>query len=253
MPTTVDGKEVIAAHEKPATPDEEVTSTTEETPAEETPKQTPETNWEERYRNLEKKHGEHSNELGTLRKENRKLSEQIAAMQKPAETAPGPMTPDQKLLQIKDKVRDGELSWEDGLVEASSLAAQIGATKAQQQFQQELGNRDAKQNAQRFLEKNPDFLDLQASGKLDEMMTREPGIIQDEVAAYYAYKALNGEEVGYNRAKEELAKLAESELKTKTVLKKPGSSIRQTNTKPLKSPHEIKSSMLEALRKREEE
>ena len=247
MPTNVDGKEMLAEHEAPVEPEEETTET------EETPEEEKKVDWEDRYKNLEKKHGEHSNELGNLRKENRKLSEQIAAMQKPAETAPGPMTPDQKLLQIKDKVRDGELSWEDGLVEASSLAAQIGATKAQQQFQQELGNRDAKQNAQRFLEKNPDFLDLQASGKLDEMMTREPGIIQDEVAAYYAYKALNGEEVGYNRAKEELAKLAESEQKTKTVLKKPGSSIRQTNTKPLKSPHEIKSSMLEALRKREEE
>jgi hypothetical protein len=243
MPTTVDGKEVIAAHEKPATPDD-----VETTPEAE---EKPEVNWEDRYKNLEKKLGEQGTELGNLRKENRKMRESAVPVQPSPQPQDGATV--DPLTDIHRKVRDGEMSWEDGLVEIGRVAAQTGATQAQQWFQQELGNRDAKQSAQQFLEKHPDFLDLQESGQLDEVMQQNAGVIQDSVAAYFAFKAQQGEEVGYNRAKEELAKLAESEMKTKTVLKKPGSAIRQTNNKPLKAQHEIKASMSSALDRLKEE
>lgn len=249
MPTTVEGKEALAAHEKPATP-ETVETTEAPQKTEETAKKEETVNWEERYKNLEKIHGKHTQEVKKTREEIRMLQEKL---NQPAAAEAGAMTPDKQLLEVQRRVREGELSWEDGLVQASELSAQIGASQAQKWFQQELGNRDAKANANRFLEKHPDFLELQDSGVLDEVMNKESGIIQDQIAAYYAYKAQMGEEVGYNRAKEELNKLSESEQKTKTVLKKPGSAIRQTNTKPLKSQYDIKTSMLDALSRLKEE
>lgn len=245
MLTNVDGKEMLAAHEAPVEPEEETTET------EETPEEEKKVDWEDRYKNLEKKLGEQGTEVGKLRKENRKLKESFESAQKSQEETPAQMQ--DPMADIHRRVKDGEISWEDGLVEIGRVSAEAGAKQAQQWFQKELSNRDAKQNAQKFLEQHGDFLDLQAEGKLDEVMERNPGIIQDPVAAYFAYKAEQGEEVGYNRAKEELSKLAASEKKTETVLKKPGSAIRQTNTKPLKTQHEIKQSMLGALDRLKEE
>jgi len=206
----------------------------------------------EAYQSLESKLGEQGSELGDLRSANKVLTDQMAEVQKAAkerEEAGKPPATDyeSKLGVIYKQLNDGDLTVEDALQQSNALTAEAAALKAVEEatksFQDTLQKRDAEAIQKEFLKANPDFAELRDSGKLDPIK-QESGGMHDDFSAYYAYKAAQE----YERGKAEALKLASGDEDTKTVLTKPGETIKETNKpKTPLSEAETEASMLKAM------
>lgn len=204
----------------------------------------------EAYQNLEGKLGEQGSELGTLRAANKTLTEQIDAERQAKETTEKETATDyeSQLKDIYTQLNAGDLSVEDAMQQSNALTAEAAAARAAEEstekFETILQDRDAKAIQQKFLEDNPDFEEIRNSGKL-EPFKKASGGMHDDFSAYFAFKATTAHEAG----KQEAAKLAAGDEKTKTVLTKPGESIQQTNKpKTPLSEGETEASMLAALK-----
>jgi len=204
----------------------------------------------EAYQNLEGKLGEQGSELGTLRAANKTLTEQMDAERQAKEAAkeePG-TDYESQLKDIYTKLNDGDLSVEDAMQQSNALTAEAAASRATEESTERLEtilqDRDAKAIQAQFLKDHPDFEEIRNSGQLDPIK-QESGGMHDDFSAYFAYKATTAKEEG----KQEAAKLAAGDEKTKTVLTKPGESITQVNKpKTPLSEGETEASMLTALK-----
>lgn len=202
------------------------------------------------YTSLEKKLGSQGSEVGELRKQNQLLMrqmEQALDKQKATETQQqAPKTDYEALMaDIKTKVDSGDLSIEEALFQSNQITAQMAEeralSKAEQFMSQQLQQRDAQSIQKDFLKENPDFLELQQSGALEQVKASNP--LHDDLSAYYALQA----QQAYERGKMEQAALKEGAARTDKVLTKPGSTIRQENKKRPSNPSEMKKAMLAAL------
>ena len=206
----------------------------------------------EAYQNLETKLGEQGTELGDLRSANKVLTEQMesaqeAAKEKAKAGEPPATDYESKLAVIYKQLNDGDISVEDALQQSNALTAEATALKAvkqaTQKFETTLQERDAESIQKDFLKANPDFAELRDSGKLEEIK-KEAGGMHDDFSAYYAYKATEA----FEKGKAEAARLAAGDKDTKTVLTKPGDSIKETNkSKTPLSESENEASMLKAM------
>jgi small-conductance mechanosensitive channel len=210
-------------------------------------------NWEERYKQLEKKLGEQGNELGTMRQQNQELQQALQQMQQ-TQTPEGQEQAQDlqtRLQDIRKQLDDGDLSPDEAMFATANVVAQMSRMEAEQIAEQRLQkfqqNSQAEQILNQFHRDNPDFEELRQTGTLEEVKKQLPGL-HDDFSAYYAYKAQVAADEGYKRGKEEMEKLASGDAAAGKVLSKPGQTIRQKNQKPLTSPKDIQNSMLERLR-----
>lgn len=204
------------------------------------------------HENLQDLYGKHTEEVGDLRSANKVLTEQMESVQKAAEEKAKAGEPpatdyESKLAGIYKQLNDGDISVEDAMQQSNALTAEATALKAvdqaTQKFETTLQERDAESIQKDFLKANPDFAELRDSGKL-EAIKKEAGGMHDDFSAYYAYKATEA----FEKGKAEAARLAAGDVDTKTVLTKPGDSIKETNkSKTPLSESETEASMLKAM------
>ena len=210
------------------------------------------TDWENRYKNLEKKLGEQGKTIGDLKNK-------LAAKDKPpAEKASKKAEVDPlsdyeaKINDLQEKFNDGDMDIDRYLADTNKETARFVREQSKKDsealFQEAMLQRDRQAVAQKFEKEHPDFFELRDSGELAKIAGELPGL-HDDFSAYYAYEAQQAEEQGYNRGKEEGMKYAGSDEVAGKVLQKPGTSIRQQNQKPLTKEADLKASMMAALEK----
>lgn len=210
--------------------------------------------WETRYKNLEKKLGEQGNEMGQLKKQNQELVQQLEQMQagdqdkqKGEQQAPDY---EGKMNDIYKQLDNGDISVEEALRQSNSLTAEMAKQNADQlateKVQKALEEKDQEAKVQEFFKQHPDFEQLREAGTLEEVKNQMPGF-HDDFSAYFAYKAQQAEQQGYEKGKSEMQQLAEGEAGTEKVLQKPGSAIRNQNPEPLTDEGDIKKSMYQRL------
>lgn len=210
-------------------------------------------NWEERYRQLEKKLGEQGDELGLMRQQNQELQTALQQMQQ-SQTPEGQEESkglQDQLQSIRQKMDDGDLSPDEAMFETANIVAQMSKMEAEQITEQRLQkyqqDTQAEQVLNQFHRDNPDFEELRQTGTLEEVKKQLPGL-HDDFSAYYAYKAQTAADEAYKRGKEEMEKLASGDAAAGKVLSKPGQTIRQKNQKPLTSPKDVQQSMMDRLK-----
>jgi hypothetical protein len=205
------------------------------------------------HQNLQDLYGKHTDEVGTLRGANKVLTEQIADAKKVAKESaanePPPTDYEGQLTAIYKQMNDGDITVEAGMQQSNALTAEMTAAKITEQtnahLQDTLQKRDAEAEQKNFLKNNPDFKELQASGAFEKIKNGPGGGMHDDFSAYYALKAAEGVEKG----KRDAAKIAAGDDLTKTVLTKPGDSIKQTNKPKGPLPEaELEASMLESFK-----
>lgn len=217
--------------------------------------------YEKSYKELQSKFGEHSNLVGSLKQENKTMMEKLANLEKQAaareESARNeePPTDYEKMLrEVSRKYDDGDMTFEQAMLESNSITRQQAQAEMQGQmkglldqttnaFQTELQNRDSNAVVQKFHEANPDFQQLQQSGDLQRIMDQEP--MHDEFSAYWAHKAT----IARQEALDEAARVKAGSENASKVLADPGSSMQhqRKSGRPL-SESEMKASMAASLR-----
>jgi hypothetical protein len=207
--------------------------------------------WEERYKQLERKLGEQGNELGLMRQQNQELQGALQQMQAQPENKQEAKDLQAQLQGIRAKMDEGDISPDDALIETAQIVARMSRMEAEQIADQRLNKFRQDSEAERILgqfhKDNPDFEQLRQTGTLEEVKKQLPGL-HDDFSAYYAFKAQKAADEGYQRGKSEMEKLASGDAAAGKVLSKPGNTIRQKNQPPLSSPKDIKQSMLDRLR-----
>lgn len=207
--------------------------------------------------NLKKVHGQHTNEVGTLRQDREALLQKMAEMKGTIDAIKSVnATPAQNIYQ---QIEDEELGLAEGLrlLEENSnvrLQEAVQATRdetlglATKEFQKTLSERDGATVRQQFLKDNPDFTALQESGALEGI--KQQNSMHDDFSAYFALRSTQA----YEKGKADLAKAKEGVVASEKVLTKPGAAIRQVNksNKPL-TELETKQSGLAALERLEAE
>lgn len=240
---------------------------TPEAAAEVTPEVTPEpektpditAKLQEQLDNAQKLIGRQGQELGTLRKSYEALSAQMVK-----ETDKG-QEPDieAQLREIQAKVDSGDMDFGEALVATTKLGAQLGATQANDTWQNSLKQNQQREMQSKFLADHPDFTELADSGALDEIIAKNP--LHDHVSAYFALKSdqrraemeniiakANAEkEEAAKKAREEGvqegAKLASASKQAAGVIGKAGQ-VQPTTTERRMTPAERQENMLAALR-----
>jgi len=201
--------------------------------------------------NLKKVHGQHTNEVGTLRQDKEAMLEQMAGMQTTIDAIKSAnATPAENIYR---EIEDGTLGMAEGLrmlqeANDARLANAVQQTRdetlglATKEFQKTLSERDGATVREQFFKDNPDFMALQESGALEGIKRQNP--LHDDFSAYYELRATQA----YEKGKADLAKAEKGVAASEKVLTKPGGAIRQVNksNKPL-TDLETKQSGLAAL------
>ena len=205
------------------------------------------------YTDLERK-------LGEQGAQNKQLTDLL--VQKGTEKAPakpaepeGPGYEDQ-LAEIQRGVEDGKLSVAEGIVKSSNLAAEHATTQAMQRSEKMQADREIQSEQKAFLKEHPDFDELKKTGALEKVKGNMPHL-HDDFSAYFHFKANESialadeaRKQGEVKGKEEAARIADGDRRTKKVLQKPGTSAadvgRQTGRM---SKADIKQSMRDRLSK----
>ena len=219
------------------------------------------------HKELQTKLGEQGNELGMTRKQmetllrhNEMLAQQAQERQRQQQQAQTqPPDPMQQLAAIQRQVDNGDLTISEAIAAAAQISAQMGEARATQGFKTVLAQMQAQHQQQQqmdkwntWVEKNPDFAELQQSGVLNPLM--KEGL--NAVEAYYAYtkeQAINRMtaevEAARKQGKLEQAKVQEGGKKTPQPLSQPGAETRhKAPPKGPKTEEEIRASMLAAVR-----
>jgi hypothetical protein len=239
-----------AGDEVPETKDEDEGQTSEAGKDEKAKSSEKQTDWENRYKNLEKKLGEQGKTIGDLKS---KLKEKEAPSEKskPAENVPDHLADyEAKINTLHEKLNSGDMDIDEFTIKSNKLTAEMVRNQAKMDtetaVQTALQQRDQQAVAQKFQQENPDFAELRDSGELAKIAGELPGL-HDDFSAYYAYKAQTAAEEGYNRGRKEMEEMSKSDDAAGKVLQKPGTTIRQQNQKPLTKEADIKASMAKAL------
>jgi len=218
----------------------------------------PTMDYEKSYGELQSKFGEQSNEIGALRQQAKDLQSQIAETEKVAtereeaarNTAP-PTDYEQMIRDVAKKYDDGDISYEDSLLESNRITREMSLAEAESdktamleqarsEVQQMLSDKDAEVVVNDFYKENPEFAKLQESGRLKDMAAADP--LLDDLAAFYKLKS----EENFEAGKAEAARLASGSEKAAKVLADSGASM-QAQARPV-GEAAIKASMRAALK-----
>jgi len=207
----------------------------------------------EMYQNLEKKMGEQSKELGQMRKMMQQMESsqqtQVDQGQQTQQQADDFMT---QMQSIQDQVENGEIDVAQGIAQASQLTMQQAASQFDQRLQEYDQSRTAQEMQSKFSTDHPDFAELKDNGTLEQYMQANP--MHDEFSAYFAHKAdenAKAIEQAKEEGKQEAQRLAQGADQQRTVLSKPGATVRQAQqrqTGPLSEP-EIVQGQLAAMKR----
>ena len=217
------------------------------------------TDYKKSFEELQKKFGEHSNEVGTLRKQNEELMNRLNDIETQSkkreeqalEQEP-PTDYERELRTLANKFDEGEITAEELMLQSNKLTREQTMAeaeskygnildKASQQFQETLSARDQQAIVEQFNKQNPEFAEWQESGELEQVMQANP--MHDELSAFYELKA--------NKLAEQLEakKLEAGSDPAKKVLSKPGHTIQQANKpKGTYTEAELRESALAAAR-----
>jgi hypothetical protein len=180
------------------------------------------------YTELEKKLGEQGSELGNLKQMNSMMLKQMETRQAQDQT---PATEAEKdsfdydsgMAEIAKGVQEGDLSIEEALAQTANLTAEKATRNALSQYEQMTAKQQQEAAQQKFLEEHPDFVELQQTGKLDQVKKTLPGM-HDDFSAYFAFQA--DQALADAQAKQELEKIAQGDERTDKVLSKPGAKAK---------------------------
>lgn len=196
------------------------------------------------YKELEDTLGRQGSELGSLRKQMEAMNEDRAIVE--AET--GEQMPDFAEMKsvIETKVEEGEITVSEGMSQMAEITQQQTAAQMEEKFVAYDEKRSAEGQYEKFINENPEFLEMEESGALNDVMRQNP--MHDKFSAFYAVKAKAESDAAYERGKEEALKIAKGADRTRSVLSKPGSNSRDI-TKPQKGMNDSEkvSGMMSAL------
>ena len=213
---------------------------------------------EKSYISLEQKLGKHGEELGMLRGQNQQLMEMLKSQQAGQQQAQPSAGQEDKIASIVEAY--GKLDFledPDAASKGANLLLQaIRATKdevmseAQNKFSSILTEKEAEKLRTRFIEENPDFVEMQNQGVFQSMKTKNP--LHDDFSAYYALKSAKAsEQIAALQAQldeaKRIANLAGGDSGTAKVYTKPGGEIA-AKSKP-RTITELKQSALDAVRR----
>lgn len=185
------------------------------------------------YAELEKRFGQQSGEVGELRKQQQILFGQLEGkggqQGQASQQAQTPAQPDYdaQLMDIQQKVDDGELSIAEALKLSSDISANKAATLAAQQMQKLQQQQQAQQVQTQWLEQNPDYTEFVGSPDHASIMKSNP--LHDDFSAYHAWKAQRAATEAYEKGKAEVQNLAQGAEAGRKVLAGQGATIRQNN------------------------
>jgi len=189
------------------------------------------------YTDLENRFGTQGKELGSLRKSNALLADELTKHKSAAEKATAKKEPETdyeaKLNDIYTQLEGGEISVLEAIKQSNALTAEMtmaqSMTMANKRTQELLSDKDAEAAEKQFLKDNPDYEELVASGKLQPFIDANP-LLVDETIAYFQYKA----EERFEAGKAEAERIAKGTENADKVLKTPGSQIQRTPTRQQK-------------------
>lgn len=190
--------------------------------------------------------GKLGNELGLTRKQVEALSQTKAAP-----TGPGEQ---EQLDNIYKQMDSGKIEIAEGVRQLLTINSQLTAKQVMEQFQQQRQQEESSKRESKFLEDNPDYLEVLESGALDEYMKANP--LDDQYSAYVRYQAdqkiaaLKAEtEAKIAAAKEEGAKLAKgAETAGKVIGRQGGSAAAPPQPRqPFKNNQEASAAMMSKL------
>lgn len=202
------------------------------------------------YTELEKKLGEQGSELGSLKQMNSMMLKQMESRQAQDRT---PATEAEKdtfdydtgMAEIAKGVQDGDLSIEEALAQTANLTAEKATRNALSQYEQMTAKQQQEAAKAKFLDDHPDFIELQQTGKLEQVKKTLPGM-HDDFSAYFAFQA--DKALADAQAKQELEKIARGDERTDKVLNKPGAKAKDIGKPKGKlSPAELKRHTLARL------
>jgi hypothetical protein len=226
----------------------------------------------EGYKNSEELRGRQGNELGETRAENAALKAQIqlltdqmrapAVAEQPAEELDY-QAQKRELRRMRDAGEMGIDEYEDA---RDDLAAQMGADTAMLQVREAQVEANTEALMNQFIADNPDFLEYQKSGVLDEFMESNPLYRGDPIGAYpwvkaaaertdYEAKMAYIEQVAAEKGRAEAERIAAGAANATQVLPSSGATIREVNTpaKPMTRTQRTASMMDAIERSRQKE
>lgn len=161
--------------------------------------------------------------------------------------------PDEQIRAIMQRIDDGEMTLQQGMMEALSINSQLTASQVFSKLDQQRQQEKQSEVTSQFLTKNPDYQTVLESGALQPYLDEDP--MADEYVAFHKFKAdqkVNSLKEEYEAkiaaAKEEGAKLAKGAEAAGKVLGKQGVSpaAPQVN-RPFKSSQEAQQAMMAKL------
>jgi len=219
---------------------------------------------EKSYVELQKKLGEQGNKVSALESQNKQLFDHVTRVQQAAQ-AQAAKQPEGSPTQDALNATMAELSKVDFMEDnapaqvaqlmqksialTAQLASENAKRDAEQSTQQLLSKKDEESMTNQFLEKHPDFKELQEQGAFQALKSKNP--MHDDFSAYYALKAQQAAEQAtvfqaeLEKAKE-IANLAGGDAATSKVITKPGATPSGERPKP-KSRAERRQSALDAV------
>ena len=203
------------------------------------------------YSELEKKLGEQGGEVGSLKKMNQMLMEQLQQKEGQAKTPPtddevDDFDYDLQMQELTKAVEEGDLDISEALLQSSKLAAEQATRQSLSKYEEMSQQRAIEQTQQQFLQTHPDFMELKQTGQLESVKQTLPGL-HDDFSAYYALKAEQAQAAAEQR--QETERIATGDVRTDKVLQKPGTpQTKNIGRKQGKmSDYELKQSMLARL------
>lgn len=183
----------------------------------------------EGYTELEGLLDKQGTEVGDLRTQN-------AELQKNAKGDTEPDTVDDENTtsfadqekEILGKIDAGDMELAEGLAKITELTRAATTAELEGKFTDYDNQREAQERYDDFIGANPLFQELEASGKLDEVINNNP--IHDKFSAYWALKAELDATEAYRKGQEEALKIAKGADPTTLVLGGPGGQSRETPT-----------------------
>lgn len=214
---------------------------------------------ESAYLELEKEFGSKRNELGSLRKENEKLTESLNNFSKqsqktetPKEEKPAAPDVGSALNEIGKMYEDGDMTFAEAMAKASEVTAQSVQYQANERlaqteqsllekFQSTLTERDQQAQIEQFHKNNPDYTEFLASEDYKKIM--EEDSMHDDYSAYRVFK----EREKAQAAIDEAQRIRNGSEPAKSVASKPGHNVQNKNKTRTSDMGELKQRMREKL------
>lgn len=179
---------------------------------------------EKAYSDLENKMSQQANEIGKLRKQAKETSAALQAKEKEKNSEP-PKNYEEARAQIEDKVESGELSVTEGMTMIGELTREQTSAEMESKFEDYDRKRSADDMYSNFIHDNPDFLQMDESGALDDVVAKNP--MHDKFSAYLLLKGQQDAQDAFEKGKEEALKLAKGADGTRSILQNPGAAARE--------------------------